>query len=258
MQLSRCTVNYRIIKMNMKHLGRSDLLKTILIIPAYNEEESLKATVDSLLRKVPLVDLLVVNDGSKDGTSRVCRDNEYPFLDLSTNLGLAGAFQAGMKYAYRHGYQCAIQFDADGQHLPEYVEPLMRAIETHDIVIGSRFVGKKKPWSMRMLGSNLISLAIKLTTGQTIKDPTSGMRAFDARMIEQLALGLNYGPEPDTISYLIKRAGAKVVEVPVEMSERIAGESYLNPWSSAMYMIRMAVSILFIQFFRKRVGGVAK
>ena len=77
-------------------------------------------------------------------------------------------------------------------------------------------------------------------------------------MIEQMAHGLNFGPEPDTVSYLIKRADAKVVEVPVEMGERAAGESYLNPWSSAMYMLRMAISILFIQFFRKRIGGGAK
>ncbi|BAK44107.1 glycosyltransferase family 2 protein [Eggerthella sp. YY7918] len=233
-------------------------MKTLLIIPAYNEEESLKNTVDSVLRCVSQIDLLVVNDGSRDGTVRVCRENNYPFLDLSTNLGLAGAFQAGMKYAYRHGYDCAIQFDADGQHLPEYIEPLVEATKTCDIAIGSRYIDKRKPISLRMLGSRLIQAAIKLTTGKRLTDPTSGMRAFNARMIEQMALGLNFGPEPDTVSYLIKRADAKVVEVPVEMAERAAGESYLNPWSSAVYMLRMAISILFIQFFRKRIGGEKK
>lgn len=106
-----------------------------------------------------------------------------------------------------------------------------------------------------MFGSDLIQWAIKVTTGKTITDPTSGMRAFNKRMIAYMANGLNYGPEPDTVSYLIKRAGAKVVEVPVEMQERQAGESYLRPWSSAMYMMRMAISILFIQFFRKKIDG---
>lgn len=230
-------------------------LKTILIIPAYNEEESLKSTIESVRAKAPFVDFLIVNDGSRDGTVRVCRENGYPFLDLSVNLGLAGAFQAGMKYAYRHDYDCAIQFDADGQHLPEYIEPLMKAIEGSDIAIGSRFVDGKKPRSMRMLGSNLISGAIRITTGEKINDPTSGMRAFNKRMIEQLAKGLNFGPEPDTVSYLIKRADAKVVEVPVEMADRTAGESYLNPWTSSMYMLRMTVSILFMQLVRKRIGG---
>ena len=117
-------------------------MKTLLIIPAYNEEESLKTTIDSLSGLD--VDFIIVNDGSKDSTVQVCRDNGYPFLDLSTNLGLAGAFQAGMKYAYRHNYDCAIQFDADGQHLPEYIEPLIEAIKENDIAIGSRFVNEKK------------------------------------------------------------------------------------------------------------------
>lgn len=228
-------------------------MKTLLIIPAYNEEESLKTTIDSLSGLD--VDIIIVNDGSKDSTVQVCRENCYPFLDLSTNLGLAGAFQAGMKYAYRHNYDCAIQFDADGQHLPEYIEPLIEAIKENDIAIGSRFVNEKKPRSMRMLGSNLISVAIRLTTGEKLTDPTSGMRAFNKRMIKQLALGLNFGPEPDTVSYLIKRADAKVVEVPVKMAERFAGESYLNPWTSVMYMLRMTISILFIQLIRKRIGG---
>ena len=108
---------------------------------------------------------------------------------------------------------------------------------------------------MRMLGSNLISVAIKLTTGVALKDPTSGMRAFNKRMIKQFALGLNFGPEPDTVSYLIKRAYAKVIEVPVEMAECTAGESYLNFWTSITYMLRMTISILFIQLIRKRIDG---
>lgn len=229
-------------------------MRTLLIIPAYNEEGSLASTIESLEASSFDGDYLVINDGSKDRTAEICRENEYPFLDLPVNLGLAGAFQAGMKYAYRHHYDCAIQFDADGQHLPEYIPLLEKAVQENDIAIGSRFVSKKKPSSMRMLGSNLIEVAIKLTTGETIKDPTSGMRAFNGRMIEQMAKGLNFGPEPDTVSYLIKRADAKVVEVPVEMAERTAGESYLNLGNSAKYMLRMTVSILFMQVIRKRIG----
>ena len=91
-------------------------MNTLIIIPAYNEEESLESTVSRLIATVPDVDYLVVNDGSSDGTVQICRENGYPFLDLPCNLGLAGAFQAGIKYAYRHSYDCAIQFDADGQH----------------------------------------------------------------------------------------------------------------------------------------------
>ncbi|WP_165054796.1 glycosyltransferase family 2 protein [Adlercreutzia sp. ZJ176] len=233
------------------------MLKTILIIPAYNEQDSIESTIESVKRTIPEVDFIIVNDGSSDSTAEVCRRNGYPFLDLPVNLGLAGAFQTGMKYAFRHSYECAIQFDADGQHLPEYVPALMEAIEHNDIVIGSRFVNAHKPRSLRMLGSNLIEGAIRVSTGKTIKDPTSGMRAFNARMINQLAFGLNFGPEPDTVSYLMKRAGAKVCEVPVRMSDRTAGESYLSPWNSATYMLRMTISILFVQYFRKQIGGEA-
>lgn len=228
-------------------------MKTLIIIPAYNEEESLKHTVDRLAAAVPHVDYLIVNDGSTDSTVRVCRENGYPFLDLQTNLGLAGAFQAGMKYAYRHNYDCAIQFDADGQHQPQYIPSLEEAVKSYDIAIGSRFVSAPKGASLRMLGSNIIEGAIKLTTGKIIHDPTSGMRAFNSRMIRVLATNLNMGPEPDTVSYLMRAANASVVEVPVTMVERVAGESYFNAWSSIMYMLRMTISILFIQFLRKKV-----
>ena len=168
------------------------------------------------------------------------------------NLGLAGAFQTGLKYAYRNGYDYAIQFDADGQHRPEFIGPMLDKIqEGYDIVIGSRFVTEKKPHSLRMLGSNLISMAMKLTTGRRVKDPTSGMRMFNKKMIAEFALNMNYGPEPDTVSYLLKQ-GATIAEVQVEMDERIAGESYLNLTKSMMYMLRMLLSILLIQNFRKR------
>lgn len=136
--------------------------------------------------------------------------------------------------------------------VPEFIGPMLDKIqEGYDIVIGSRFVTEKKPHSLRMLGSNLISTAMKLTTGRRVKDPTSGMRMFNKKMIAEFALNMNYGPEPDTVSYLLKQ-GATIAEVQVEMDERIAGESYLNLTKSMMYMLRMLLSILLIQNFRKR------
>mgnify|MGYP005797056319 FL=1 len=123
--------------------------------------------------------------------------------------------------------------------------------EGYDIVIGSRFVDSPKDFSPRMVGSRLIAGAIRLTTGVRIADPTSGMRMFNREMIQEFALRLNYGPEPDTISFLVKQ-GARVAEVPVKIAERLAGESYLKPLVAAKYMVRMLISILFIQNFRKR------
>ena len=227
-------------------------MKTLVIIPAYNEEQSIERVVDNLIENYPQYDYVVINDGSSDQTAKVCRKRGYNLIDLPVNLGLSGAFQAGLKYAYLQGYERAIQFDGDGQHRPEYIERIENKIEEgYDVVIGSRFVDHKKPFSARMMGSYLISLARRLTTGKKIKDPTSGMRMFSQKLIKEFALNLNYGPEPDTISYLIKH-GAKVAEVQVEMDERLEGESYLNLYRSISYMLRMGISILLIQFFRKR------
>ena len=226
----------------------SDLL---IIIPAYNEEDNIERVVDRLTASFPQYDYVVVNDGSRDSTGEICRRRGYNFLDLPVNLGLAGGFQAGIRYAYANGYACAIQIDGDGQHRPEFIADMKKKMEEgYDIVIGSRFVHEKKPKSMRMLGSNLIEFAIRLTTGKVIKDPTSGMRLFNRKMIREFAKGLNFGPEPDTISYLLKQ-GASVAEVPVVMDERTKGVSYLTPVNAARYMIQMLVSILFIQNFRK-------
>ena len=226
-------------------------MKCLVIIPAYNEEENIVRVVENLKNNYPMYDYIVINDGSSDSTAKICRKNGYELVDLPVNLGLAGAFQTGLKYAYRNGYDYAIQFDADGQHRPEFIAPMLDKIqEGYDIVIASRFVTEKKPHSLRMLGSNLISMAMKLTTGRRVKDPTSGMRMFNKKMIAEFALNMNYGPEPDTVSYLLKQ-GATIAEVQVEMDERIAGESYLNLTRSMMYMLRMLLSILLIQNFRK-------
>lgn len=224
--------------------------RVLLVIPAYNEEENIARVVGDLETSYPQYDYIIVNDGSMDRTADVCRDHGFRFLDLPLNLGLAGAFQAGLKYAYNHDYDCAIQFDADGQHRPEFIAPMVAALQDNDIVIGSRFVDKSRPKSLRMFGNILIEAMLKLTTGLTIKDPTSGMRAYDRRMIKELAFGPNLGPEPDTLAYLVRKKHARVAEVQVSMDERIAGESYLNFRASTAYMARMALSVLLIQFFR--------
>lgn len=232
-------------------------MKILIIIPAYNEAENIEKVVNNLTENYPQYDYLVVNDGSKDATGEICRRNHYHLLDLPVNLGLAAGVQAGLKYAYECGYDYALQFDGDGQHQPQYIEKMLEEIEKGqvDIVIGSRFVEEKKPKTMRMAGSRLISAIIRLTTGKKISDPTSGMRLLNRNMIQRFAYEMNYGPEPDTVSYLI-RCGAKVKEVQVEMKEREAGESYLNLRRSIEYMFRMCMSIIFIQRFRKKVGAI--
>lgn len=232
--------------------------KMLVIIPAYNEALNIERVVTGLTRANtvkgnPMYDYVVVNDGSTDKTGEICRQLGFHVIDLPVNLGLAGAFQTGLMYAYEMGYDCALQFDGDGQHRPEYIGRMREKMEEgYDIVIGSRFVLERRRGGIRMLGSRLLSNAIRMTTGVQVTDPTSGMRMFSKRMIREFSEGLNYGPEPDTISYLIKQ-GARIAEIPVVMDERILGESYLKPFNAARYMGKMMFSILVVQNFRKRV-----
>lgn len=232
---------------------RVDTLKDLLlIIPAYNEEDNIQRVVEDLINNFSQYDYIIINDGSKDSTADICRKHNYNMVDLPVNLGLEGAFQTGLKYAYRMGYRYAMQYDGDGQHKAEYIESMLNEIKKgYDIVIGSRFVNKKKGISLRMIGSRIISTAIRLTTGCHIKDPTSGMRVYGNRVISEFVNNINYRPEPDTLSYLLKN-GARISEVQVDMEDRTTGTSYLSITRSVYYMVNMLCSILFIQIIRKR------
>ena len=226
-------------------------MKVLVIIPAYNEAENIVATVEELIRVAPNLDYIIINDGSRDATRSICIQHEYNLLNLPVNIGLTYGFQAGIMYAQRHGYDAAIQFDADGQHRPEYILPLIRKMEqtSADIIIGSRFMTERKSFSARMIGSRLIASIIKLTTRASLSDPTSGLRLYRNTVFDPFIHLIDFGPEPDSIAYLIHK-GAKVLEHQVEMRDRTAGESYLNITKSIEYMLRTCASILFVQWFR--------
>ena len=228
-------------------------MKSLIIIPAYNEEKNIEHVVESIKETYPDYDYVIVNDGSKDNTAKICEEKGFNYLNLPINLGLSGAFQAGVKYAYQNGYDAVLQVDGDGQHQASYIRELIACMESEDadVVIGSRFKSVKKPRSFRMLGSEVIRLLIKATTGHNICDPTSGMRIYNKRVITAYATEMNFNPEPDTISYLMK-CGAKVEEVQVEMLDRESGESYLNWKNSVKYMVKVCFSIAVIQMFRKK------
>lgn len=189
--------------------------RLLLIIPAYNEAGNIEKVITKLNGEY---DYIIANDGSIDDTAKICKEKKYNMLDIPINLGLAGAFQTAMQYAYERNYDYAIQFDGDGQHRSEYISGMLRLAEEkkYNIVIGSRFVTGKKPFNSRMIGSRIISILIKFVTGTKIQDPTSGMRLFDRTVMKRMAYEVNMAPEPDTIAYLIK-CGAKVGEYPVEM-----------------------------------------
>ena len=215
----------------------------LVIIPAYNEAGSIERVVEGCRKKLPEADYLVVNDGSSDDTAKILRANGYRALYLPVNLGLAGAFRAGMRYADEKGYRAAVQFDGDGQHRAEYIPAMYEEIKAGaEIVIASRFVTEKKPRTLRMLGSRMITAAIRLASGVRIEDPTSGMRMYNRRMIELFSRQINYPPEPDTLSFLAKN-GVRFREIQAEMDLRTAGTSYLTPWISVRDMTRMLLSI---------------
>ncbi|WP_353479425.1 glycosyltransferase family 2 protein [Faecalicoccus acidiformans] len=228
------------------------VFKALVIIPAYNEALNIGKTVQDIRLNAPNLNYVIINDGSKDDTLEVIKKNEYNYIDGFCNQGLFGAVQTGFKLALEEDYDVAIQFDGDGQHSAKYLQSMIDEIQKgNDIVIGSRYVTEKKPWSARMIGSRLISLGIKMVTGKTIKDPTSGLRAYNKSCIRDYALDSNNPPEPDTLVYMLKK-GRSIKEVQVQMNEREFGESYLNLGNTIKYMSRMIISIFLIQPFRKR------
>ena len=231
-------------------------MKVLIIVPAYNEALNIERTVKDLQENAKEFNYVIINDCSKENTKEVCESNNYNMISLPINYGLTSGIQIGMKYAYENDYDIAIQFDGDGQHNAKYIKELVKEIESEkvDIVIGSRFVTKRKPISIRMLGSNIIQLAIKLVTGKTIKDPTSGMRAYNRKAMEQFVVNSSLTPEPDTLVYMMKKK-MKVKEIQVEMNEREFGESYLNAFKSIEYMLSMLFSIIFIRALTRKGGN---
>ena len=221
-------------------------MKTLVIIPAFNEEKSIESLIKDI--KKYKYDYLVINDCSTDSTESILSRKNYNHLSLPINLGIAGVTRVGFKYAHDNDYDCAICIDGDGQHQPTYAKLLIDEIKKgEDYVVGSRFVENEKPRSMRMLGSKILCFLIKAKTGKTVTDPTSGMRACGKKVIELFDKSMNYYAEPDTMCHLIKK-GYKVKEVQVEMKEREAGVSYFaNPFKSVYYMLCEILSILFIQ-----------
>lgn len=227
--------------------------KLLIIIPAYNEGKNIEHVVNNLQENYPQYDYIVVNDGSRDDTLDICREKGYNYIDMPINVGLTGGVQTGLMYAYQQGYDYALQFDGDGQHDPAYIAPMLEKMKECDICIASRFVTEKKPKTLRMLGSNLIQFMLKITTGKTIEDPTSGMRMYNRIVMKAMAELPDYGPEPDTIAHLI-RSGAVIKSIQAEMHERMAGHSYLNLARSVHYILHMCLSIMMIQWFRKKIN----
>ena len=224
-------------------------MRALLVVPAYDEEESLPATLAELAREAPGLDVLVVDDGSADGTAAAARAAGVPVLVLPVNLGVGGALQTGFRYALERGYDAAVQFDADGQHdprdLPALLAPL--AAGACDLVIASRFVeragGYRAPWTRRagmLLFSGLTSLAV----GRRLSDTTSGLRAYGRRVMR---LCLDYFPQdfPDApLLIWLARQGVRWTEVPAHMRARRGGTSFYTFTKSLYYPYKTLLASL--------------
>ena len=223
-------------------------MRTIVIVPAYNEEDNIRNTLRDLRENGADTDILVMNDCSTDGTEAILKEGKVNYLSFPVNLGIGGGVQAGYQYARDYGYDIAIQFDGDGQHEAKYLKDLMAPIlaDEADIVIGSRFVEREgfQSSGARRLGIGFLSRLIRLLCGVKVLDVTSGMRAVNRRFIEEYAE--NYAqdyPEPEALLYAGVRK-ARIREVPVQMRERAGGKSSISALKSMYYMIKVSLALM--------------
>lgn len=231
-------------------------MKILVIIPAYNEAESITNVIAKLKQDMPQADYVVVNDCSKDSTMDKLREAEASYLNLPINLGIGGGVQTGYKYALLNGYDIAVQIDGDGQHDTQYLQAVIQPIIAgeKDIVIGSRFLKKEgfQSSGLRRVGITFLSALIRLCSGVKIYDVTSGFRAVSREYIKIYATDypVDY-PEPEAI-VMAALAGARVGEVPVIMKERQGGESSISAFKSVYYMIKVSLAVILCRITHRK------
>jgi len=231
------------------------MARVVVLIPAYNERETIAEVAAGLRAAAPDYDLVIINDGSRDETAAIASGLEgVTLLDLPCNLGIGGAMQTGYKYALRNGYEVAVQCDADGQHPAEAIQRLVSRVldGSADVVIGSRYVADTgyQPSLIRRIGKSLLSRWVDMLIGGGVTDTTSGFRAMNRRAFAIFAESYpeDY-PEPEAL-VILHRHGLRAAEVPVAMLPRQGGESSIRPHSALYYMVKVALAI-FIDLFRR-------
>ena len=239
-----------------------DSAKILVLVPCYNEEENIVATIERLKATCPGVDFIVINDCSTDSSPALLKSHGYPYLDLPINLGIGGGVQCGYQYARDNGYDVAVHMDGDGQHDPRYlfhvVDPVLQG--QYDMCICSRFIQKEgfQTSFMRRVGIRFLSGLIRLLCGKQVLDVTSGFRAANSRMIEYFSrhYASDY-PEPEAI-LSASLSGFRVGEVPVVMQERQGGMSSISTFKSAYYMIKVSLALIIDRFSIRKVKEAAQ
>ncbi|WP_022901548.1 glycosyltransferase family 2 protein [Humibacter albus] len=224
------------------------LERTLIVMPALNEEPNVGAVVTEVLATLPGVSCIVIDDGSSDNTAREASRAGAEVAQLPFNLGVGGAMRLGFRFALEHGYRNVVQVDSDGQHDPSEVTTLVEGLEQADIVIGARFAGKgayvvrgPRHWAMSFL-----SVVMSRVARTKLSDTTSGFKAMGPRAVALFAS--NYPAEylGDTIEALLiaAKAGLTITQVPTEMRERAGGTPSQNPIKSTVYLARAALALL--------------
>ena len=237
--------------------GASRATDTLIIVPAFNEEEALPGVLRELAEHVPDFDVLVVVDGATDGTAAVARDSGVLVAELPFNLGIGGALRTGFRYAQREGYQRAVQFDADGQHDPAEIKVLLERLDDGtDMVVGSRFAGEETAYyvgRVRGQAMRVLRLLLQVLSGRRFSDTSSGFRAFNRPVIEFFARA--YPVEyMDSVEALLLAcyAGFRVAEVPARMRQRSAGRPSNRSLRLAYHYVRLIVVMVSMASPRSR------
>lgn len=243
-------------------MGESAGVRTLVFIPAWNEQASISGVIADVRKYLPGADVLVVDDGSTDATTATARQNGVLVATLPFNQGLGAALQTGYLYALREGYDCCAHLDADGQHPAAEVARLLEEVisDRADLVIGSRYsdpaveasADDYRPTFSRRIGTSVFRFFLTLATRQRFTDTTSGMRAANRRVMSLFSK--HYSPDFAEIEslQLAVRQGLRVEEVPVRMLERTGGSSFLTPLRSAFFIFKGVVVLLVGQFRPRR------
>jgi glycosyltransferase involved in cell wall biosynthesis len=222
--------------------------ETLVIVPAFNEEESIEVVTEELLQYMPKSNILIVDDGSQDNTFRIASKLGVRCIRLPFNLGVGGAVRSGFVFAIRNGFRAAIQFDADGQHDPKYIEKLILGLAEADVVIGSRFAGVgsyrtigPRRWAMRFLAR-----AISLITRTKLTDVTSGFRATGPRALELFSKEYPVEYLGDTVESILMghKSGLTFSQIPVEMRYRTTGKPSQSLVQATLFLARALLVLL--------------
>ncbi|MBA4372497.1 MAG: glycosyl transferase family 2 [Thermodesulfovibrio sp.] len=233
------------------------MLKYLVVLPAYNEEQSIGSVLAEIAKDVPFADVLVINDGSGDATGKTAANNNVMVINHPFNLGYGAALQTGFRFGVKNGYDFIIMMDADGQHTAASVENLIQVMResSADVVIGSRFLeGVYRMDLVRKIGSLIFSGIARAYTGIRITDPTSGFQLLNRNAFEYLAEGDNYPldyPDVNIIMALHKKR-FRLAEAPVLMTENLTGKSMHSGMKPLFYIVKMFLAIIMV--LMKRTG----